>query len=148
MNRKKGFTLVELLVVIAIIGILAGVLIIGLSANRKKAINASALTTLKSTQSLALACVYAEDLNELNKPNLNGGNQLCSVDSEDIDVWPTLPKGWKYSQYINDFDGGEEKDGKFEFVAFSGTGERPNISSNGGDPTVACNEIQCDSARF
>lgn len=53
MKFKKGFTLIELLVVIAIIGVLAAIIMAGLSNSRKKGADAAVKSALMNARSQA-----------------------------------------------------------------------------------------------
>lgn len=59
-QSKRGFTLIELLVVVAIIGILASVVMVGLSGARAKTRDAKRRADLKSLQG-ALSVYYANN---------------------------------------------------------------------------------------
>lgn len=88
--KSRGFTLIELLVVIAIIGIIASVVLVGLSSGREKAKRAKTLLEINQIKkglqvyvsdvghlpvgTCALGCTAAQDpmLNNLGEPNWNG----------------------------------------------------------------------------
>ncbi len=89
---RKGFTLVELLLVMAIIGILAGMILVGISYSRKRAKTASALETANSIAA-ELADCYLRDV--VVDSSFNG--QICSGAGN----WPTLTNGCNYGEYSN-----------------------------------------------
>ena len=73
--NKKGFTLVELLLVMAIIGILAGIIMIGMSSSRKRAKVTSALKVANGVTA-ELADCYLNN-KEVASPSAGGGGQIC-----------------------------------------------------------------------
>lgn len=88
---SKGFTLVELLVVIAIIGILAAVVLVSLASQRAKAVESSALQSVKSAMPFAQECAVRGGT--VNVPA--AGADVC-VGQTTID-WPALPGSCVYT---------------------------------------------------
>lgn len=73
-NFKRGFTLIELLVVIAIIGLLASIIIVGLSYARNEAKAGATKTTLSDLRSgIALCCE-----NPANSLQTTAGQDFCN----------------------------------------------------------------------
>ena len=118
-NKKKGFTLIELLVAIAIIGILASILIVGLTKAKQKANQARAW---QSFNQIALAMqLYYDKNNDWPNPTGNSftmyscwGSASCIADfADDSDpnnkFYPEWDASWycsgcKYNFNIYDFN--------------------------------------------
>ena len=84
--RKKGFTLVELLLVMAIIGILAGVIMTGMIASRKRAKVSSALKTANSVVAELADCyLRGEPIPDINDAAGFTG-KICNGAGD----WPSL----------------------------------------------------------
>lgn len=102
-SAKKGFTLIELLVVVAVIGILASVILLGLSSVRGKGRDARRITDLKQLQNaLELyfnACShYPPALTNLTNPGADctaniGINQLPTDPSTNVNYGYCMPPG-------------------------------------------------------
>jgi prepilin-type N-terminal cleavage/methylation domain-containing protein len=73
--NKKGFTLIELLLVMAIIGILAGIIMIGMSSSRKRAKVTSALKIANGVTA-ELADCYLNN-KPVTSPSAGGGGRIC-----------------------------------------------------------------------
>jgi len=87
-KNRKGFTLVELLLVMAIIGILAGIIMIGMSSSRKRSKVTAALETANSVKS-ELAHCYLNNATVDNWGNAStGGGTICPGAGD----WPDLSK--------------------------------------------------------
>ena len=93
-QSKTGFTLVELLLVMAIIGILAGVLLVGMGAGRRRAKVNSALQTAESVTA-ELAHCYLNDY-DVNPPDTN--DNICAGAGK----WPELNAECNYESYNNE----------------------------------------------
>ena len=94
-QNKKGFTLVELLLVMAIIGILAGIIMVGMSSSRKRAKVSSALKTANGVVA-ELAHCYLNNKTVIPWNNAHtGGNAICSGAGD----WPELSDGCNYGNY-------------------------------------------------
>ncbi len=81
-NNLRGFTLVELLLVMAIIGILAGVIMIGMSTSRKRA---KVTATLKTANNITAELAHCY-LNNNNVNVANAGDKICSGAGD----WPDI----------------------------------------------------------
>jgi len=84
---SKGFTLVELLVVIAIIGILAAVVLVSLSSQRKKAGFANATRVASSLSPVMTDCYMRAKVMTDPTGATTGGGTLC--DGAAL-TWPDL----------------------------------------------------------
>lgn len=71
---RQGFTLIELLIVIAIIGILASVILVGLSSSRTKAGTAAYKTSINSLVSAIGTCCSTST----NMLLASSGGQVCN----------------------------------------------------------------------
>lgn len=85
--RGRGFTLIELLVVIAIIGILAGIIITGLSGAKASGRDGKRISDIKNIQ-LALGVYYND--------NFKYPYQLSSLETGYISKVPKDPNGSDY----------------------------------------------------
>jgi prepilin-type N-terminal cleavage/methylation domain-containing protein len=92
---KKGFTLIELLLVMAIIGILAGIIMVGMSSSRKRAKVTSALKVANGVTA-ELADCYLN--NEVVTTSPLAGEQICAGAGN----YPKLANGCKYGEYTDD----------------------------------------------
>ncbi len=88
-NKPRGFTLIELLVVIAIIGILASIMIAGLSGAKASGRDAKRISDIKNLQ-LALGLYYNDNL---SYPKVADANNLATalVNGGYISKIPTDP---------------------------------------------------------
>ena len=103
---SKGFTLLELLLTMAIIGILAGAILISLSAQRKKAQEAKALVELSGVMQPMLMC--RSDGGEVNNPAANV--DICKL-STNYGKWPSTGAGTGLSEFGNYSSGDDDGDG-------------------------------------
>jgi len=86
-TRKKGFTLVELLLVMAIIGILAGVIMTGMIASRKRAKVSSALKTANSVVAELADCyLRGEPIENADVSSVTADTKICNGAGN----WPSL----------------------------------------------------------
>jgi len=99
-NSTRGFTLIELLVVIAIIGILASVVLAGLSSQRDRARQASAISSARSVVPVATACIDANGT--IQDPAAGtGGGLICNAGNI-TDTWPDITTtNWTYGNPAN-----------------------------------------------
>lgn len=92
-RNKNGFTLIELLLVMAIIGILAGVILVGMGASRKRARVSAALKTADSILAEGADCYLRNGTFSGPNNNLTGGGQICGAGSGE---WPEMVKKCEY----------------------------------------------------
>ena len=103
-DARRGFTLVELLVAIAIIGILAGAVLISVSAMRDKARASAALQVASSVLPAAMECNMKglPISNNFPTESNSGGGNIC--DGSGV-AWPTLDtsstSGWLWGEVEN-----------------------------------------------
>lgn len=89
-NNKNGFTLVELLVVIAIIGVIAGLVMSGISFTRRKATSTQCKSYLKQIATASL--VYCQDAGAFpDVSNMAGLEAELVPDYTDSDAIFTCP---------------------------------------------------------
>lgn len=115
---KLGFTLIEISITIAIIGILASVVIVSLSAAKKRAIDAKKMSELKSLQT-GLRLFY--EMKGRMPKNYHHGYGTCDaiigenefaasmqelIDAGIISSVPHSPDSWPYCYY--DYGSGNE----------------------------------------
>jgi len=87
---RQGFTLVELLTVIAVIGILAGVIMVGMSSARSRARLAAAQQTAQSIMPFVAECYVKNSAGTFTEPaSETGGGTPCS----DAANYPVLNGG-------------------------------------------------------
>jgi prepilin-type N-terminal cleavage/methylation domain-containing protein len=124
MKTKRGFTLIELLVVIAIIGILASVVLAGVSSQRQRAQDVSALQSARSAVPVAIIC--HDDSKDLNQPvaipTATTPQVAICLGSES---WPKLPTGWSWGTLTNP------------------TAENWQFVATGNGNTITCNVNGC-----
>jgi prepilin-type N-terminal cleavage/methylation domain-containing protein len=90
-SLKTGFTLIELLIVIAIIGILATVVLASMANSKQKSTDASALSTMASTDKVAMVC--ASSLLNISNPSALGA--ICVGAANYADITVDVP--WVYT---------------------------------------------------
>jgi prepilin-type N-terminal cleavage/methylation domain-containing protein len=147
MQTKQGFTLIELLVVIAIIGVLASIIITGLSSSRVSARIKSTQQSMVSAKNALLVCIQGGG--EMTLP-IVVGESICTPSVDDSQVWPTLAENsdWAYlvdenlSEVVALADSheiamlnpvSEPDQGTFSFMAYSVVDDR----------IVSCTETGC-----
>jgi prepilin-type N-terminal cleavage/methylation domain-containing protein len=122
--NKKAFTLIELLLVVAIIGILAGVILVSTGSAREKAKLSKVLSTMKSIESLADACMAKGGDLVIPAYSGSGGSTICNTGTETLpsiaDVsftycggacggWASSAGKWNaFSAYSDSYPGGRK----------------------------------------
>lgn len=113
-RRRKGFTLIELLVVMSIIMVLAGMLMVGISAARKAIMRARCETEIKTV--MMMLRQYENDLGAFPPSGIDTDNngRISAPATGKIIHTQAWPSGWadnehplvKYLTQNQDLDGG------------------------------------------
>ena len=124
----KGFTLVELLVVIAIIGILAAVVLVSLTSQRRNARQSSLLQTAKSFLPAVTQCYLSTDnlTGDLTPPlRFNYDYEFCGpevrVKSPQKPSFCRTPTASDFNIYSDTTTASTTFDGLMQFSCFDGT---------------------------
>lgn len=143
-NKNRGFTLIELLIVIAVIGILASLILVGLSSFRARGRDARRIADLKQVQN-ALELYYAK---EGRYPSVSSGSsssrwqELTSILTGagiGITQIPQDPMGEAHS-----YDYGVDSSSNPQSYVLSASLEDPNNSSLKNDIDGFVYGIDCN----
>ncbi len=126
LRKKSGFTLVELLLVLAIITILAGIILVTVSSQRKRAHQAKAISELSAVIQPILMCRSDDETVNTPHSTLGGGN-ICGANNN-YGTWPVPPTAGGFETPYEASDNAGFEDGNWRICI-----------DDGADTQICCN---------
>lgn len=110
LDKEKAFTVIEILIIVLIIGLLASIILIGLSSTRNKAKDNSFKSTMKSIQTNLVSCCLNGDvdlLTDVDGPICTGGENYPGAES----IGSISAGGCVAGNFLKRFTPGEKNSG-------------------------------------